>query len=434
MHSPILNIPVEIIREILSHLASPVLYTSQNPGTPFPWVLGHICSEWRAIFLSMKPQFWSRISIRYEEENFDAQIVRHIKEMVKFFLNRNRADVITFDYMVLAMTVTINTMPEDMHPVLEMLVEESNRWESASITIIPQDVHILRRIRNRLPFLRKLVVTTVTHIPGLPSACDDMFKHAPLLRDVTLSGPTWKLNWPALTTVALRTSVNNTLAILPRIPNVEILSLSPYRSRINDSCGLITLPRLNTLIVDREIPDFLDMLKVPKLENLTILCNIRHSRPRLITSFLSRSSCSIRYLSLNVIDGESLADILRYAPHIESLKFTLHNKWRGPRSLAFFGFPENHDDECDPSRGLLAHHLKSLTIEAMDWPFMQEEISMLIHIVKCRTIIFDKNKGIMKERFQNLTVDMPYTLAFPNELTELIALCTEVGVAFQHTS
>lgn len=125
---------------------------------------------------------------------------------------------------------------------------------------------------------------------------------------------------------------------------------------------------------------------------------------------------SFRHLSLNVVDSESLGmDILRHAPHIESLKFTLHNKWRGPRSLACLNLPENHD-ECDPSRGLPARHLKSLIIDALpygghtDRPLfccLQDKISMLIRIVKSRTIIFDKNKGTMKERLQNLTVDMP---------------------------
>ena len=393
----------------------------------------------------MKPQFWSRISIRYEGGHFDAQKVRRIKEMVEFFLNRNQADVIAFDYMVLATTVPFDAKAEDMHPVLDMLVEESKRWESASIMVVPQDLPILRRIENQLPFLRKLIVAM--HNPGLPAASNDMFEHAPLLRDVTLSDPSWKLNWSALTTVALQTSVNDTLAILPQISNIEILSLSSYKDRISGSCGSITLPRLNTLIVAHEIPHYLDFLQAPELENFTILCKIGKSRPTqslgssplLITSFLSRSFCPIRYLTLNAIDGESLADILRHAPNIESLKFTLHNKWRGPRSLACLSLPENHNDECDPSRRLLARHLKSLIIEALpygghtDRPFLQEEISMLICIVKSRTIIFDKNKSTMKERLQNLTVDMPYNPAFPNELIELMSLCAEVGVVFRHT-
>ena len=91
----------------------------------------------------------------------------------------------------------------------------------------------------------------------------------------------------------------------------------------------------------------------------------------------------------------------------------------------------NSISQSECSRRSLTRHLKSLTIEAMDQPFVQEEISMLIRIVKSRTIIYEKNKGIMKERLQNLSVvKMPYSLAFPNELT---ALCTDVGVVFRRT-
>ncbi|KAF8734361.1 hypothetical protein AX14_003361 [Amanita brunnescens Koide BX004] len=405
----------------------------------------------------MKLQFWSRIAIRYEELQFDPHKVRRIKEKVEFFLNRDRADAFSFDYMVLGMTVPFDAKVEDMHPVLDMLVEESIRWESASIMISPEDLPILRRIRNRLPSLRKLIVTTLE--PEFPTISSDMFEHAPLLQEITLSDPFWKLNWSALTIVTLRTSMKDALAILPHISNVEILSFFSFHSyeetvRNNGPGGSITLPRLNTLIIEYDVPRFIDRLKAPELETLTLLngkignsgsvtlpLGLTQSSGNdcsLITSFLSRSSRTIRYLSLNVIDGESLADILRSAPNTVSLKFTLQNKWRGSRCLACLSLPGNYDGRSDPSRELLARHLKSLTIVAFpygghtDQPFLQEEISMLIRIVKSRTIVFDKSEGTM-ERLRNLTVDMPSGVALPNELTELMSLCAKVGVVFRYS-
>ncbi|KAF8712443.1 hypothetical protein AX14_013101, partial [Amanita brunnescens Koide BX004] len=433
-HSPSLSIPVDIIQEIFGHLASPVLDT--HPGCHFPWVLGQICSDWRAIFLSMKPQFWSRIAIRYEELEFNPQKVRRSKEILEFFLNRDRAAPFSFDYMMLVRGMTI-----PMHPVLDLLVEESTRWESASITISPEELPIVRRIRNRLPSLRKLDVTALG--PGFPIASNDMFEHAPLLQEIALSDFSWKLNWSALTIVTLKTSVEDTLAILPHISNVEILSLvstySKERARINGRVGSITLSRLNTLVIAYDIPLCIDLLRAPELKTLIFLpftyTQFSENNWSLITSFLSQSSCTIRSLNLNVIDKESLTDVLRSAPNIVSLTFTLSNKWRGSRCLACLSFPGNYDDG---SPEFLARHLKSLTIVAFpygghtDQPFLRAEIDTLICIVKSRTVVLDTNDSIM-ERLLNLTVDMPYNAALPNELVQLMSLCAEVGVVFRYS-
>lgn len=454
--APIINFPNEIIQEIFSHIApsDSVLRTHSSTSRRFPWVLGHICSKWRAIFLSMTPQFWSRISIHYEAPHFHQQKVERIKEMAEFFVNRNRAETISFDYRILAFTVASHSAPDDMHPVLELLVEQSMRWESVTILIAQSDLPILRRIRNRLPMLRKLVISM--HEPRLLDASNDMFEDAPLLRDVVLMDTSWKIKWSALTTLELRTAEKVSLAILPHVSNLENLSIiSIYERTEIEAHGPITLPRLKTLTVRHEAPSFLDVLEAPELENLELACEIGNARTiigpsgvtysfgsssTIITSFLSRSSCPIHHLTLTVIDGESLASILRYTPELESLKLTLRNKYRGLRSLGSLTAPERSDDAHDASRTILTRDLKSLTIVAYpsgghtDDPFLQEEISMLIDIIKFRTVAVDKNEGtVTRGRLQNLTIDMPSSAGFPAQLISLKSVCTEVAVTFRYS-
>ena len=57
-------VPAEIIHEIFSCLSSPLLPLEPHE---FPWYLGQICSEWRAIFLSMQAHFWNEIEIERPE-------------------------------------------------------------------------------------------------------------------------------------------------------------------------------------------------------------------------------------------------------------------------------------------------------------------------------------------------------------------------------
>jgi len=401
----------------------------------------------------MTPQFWSRIAIHYEILYFDQQKVGRVKEMVEFFVNRDRAETISFDYRVLALTIASHSLPDDMHPVLEILVEQSMRWECITILVAQSDLPILRRIKNRLPMLRKLDISM--HEPGLPIASNDMFEDAPLLRDVVLMDPSWRLKWSALTRLELRTAERDTLEILAHVSNLEMLSIISIheRTKIN-AHGPITLPRLKTLIVEREIPSFLDVLEAPELENLKLACEIGNARTiigpsgimysfgngaTLITSFLSRSSCPIHNLILMVIDGKSLANILRYTPELISLKLTLCNMWRGLRSLGCLSVPKRSDDAHHGSRTMLARHLKSLTIVAYpsaghtDEPSLQEEINTLIRIIKFRTAAVDKNEGIIREGLRNLTIDLPSNAEFPADLIPLMSVCTEVGVTFRYS-
>ena len=451
--APIPNFPNEIIQEIFSHVAPSTVLKTNFTSCRFPWVLGHICSEWRAIFFSMTPQFWSRISVHYVTPHFDQQKIGRIKEMVEFFVNRDRAETISFDYMVLSVTTVSNDLPNDMHPVLELLVEQSMRWECVTISVTHSDLPILRRIRNRLPMLRKLDI--FTHKPWLSTSSNDIFEDAPLLRNVVLMDLSWKLKWSALTTLALRTAEKDTLKILSHVPNLETLSIISIHERTEiNAHGPITFPRLKTLTIERETPSFLDVLEAPELENLTLACEIGNARtiirpsgithfvgndPTLITSFLSRSSCQIRNLILMVIDGKSLANILRYTPELISLQLTLRNMWRGLRSLGCLGVPERSDDAHYGSRTMLARHLKSLTIVAhpsdghTDEPSVQEEISTLIRIIKFRTVAVDKDEGITRGEFRNLTIDLPSNTEFPAELISLESVCTEVGVAFRYS-
>ncbi len=78
------RIPSEVSREMFSHLSSPLRLLE---AYKFPWYLGQVCSEWRAIFLSMLPYFWNEIQIERPEDRYRRPDATHVMAMLTFFLN-----------------------------------------------------------------------------------------------------------------------------------------------------------------------------------------------------------------------------------------------------------------------------------------------------------------------------------------------------------
>jgi len=181
------TLPPEIVREIFKHSSTPLtismLYHGPN-GPSFPWRFCHICSPWRAVFLSMYEEFWCKCIVKPAIDNpFKS---RRIIAMTKTFLQRTQGRPFSFEVYVDSTSLSTR--------IFELLIAESSHWQDAYITIDDAQIPILLAVKNRVPSLRSLALRVYSHITWaktshaavIPSTCDDIFYHAPLLTK----------NWP----------------------------------------------------------------------------------------------------------------------------------------------------------------------------------------------------------------------------------------------
>jgi len=429
------NLPDDIIREIFGYFSTSLrLHVSKE----FPWFLGHVCSAWRTIFLTMTTEFWQSISLDFRNQRpADARHINCILEMMRFFVTRNQEETISFKYL----------LPKDdwahgqqgiagLRRVLEVLVEESMRWESVSIETASLDLPTLQRVKDRLPSLRSLGLRIPVNHPS--NISPGMFENAPSLQQVMLVGHfNWKLNWSSLTSLELGQAhfELDVLIVLSRALNVEKLTIQhasvnpPVMGSGTPMPQTIRLPHLKWFSLQGGA-QFLTVLEAPKLDELKLEFHI-HRDLASVTSFLSRSSCTIQRLTLKSIAQSAFAEILRRTPKIEYLELR--------RQSDLIRYLEALDasprDSSSGGEERLARHLKSFTVAASAYrisssPFSPPELDRLMKLVKSRNRLEGRTDGHV-ERLETLTVIFPFAQAKPHSLGELETLCGDVGVSFR---
>src|SRR6266550_1639377 len=197
-----LTIPADIVHEIFSHFSSPLRILE---AYKFPWYLGQICSKWRAIFMSMKRDFWSEILIEHPRfkswlqhpmiyfvhadytVHCDGQMdTERSMAILDFFLAATQGAPFSFDLY--------NEEPYQaevvsyVRLVISKLVDHSMQWKNASIQMQLPEVLSLRSVKNRLPMLQSLKldlcrdeVEGSDHDVTLFSQVADVFEDAPHL-------------------------------------------------------------------------------------------------------------------------------------------------------------------------------------------------------------------------------------------------------------
>ena len=199
--SPISRLPHDIIMETLRYFSTPL---HMHEWEAFPWFLGHISSEWRRLFLTMTLEFWSHIKIdssKFQEcPKFFRSWQSRFEELLAFFLECSAGQPFSFLFRCLANGATL--APWDYVKffchVFDMIIEHSNRWLNALITIDMPASRGLHHMRNRLPLLRSLELFVYrTDIDPL----HEIFTDSPSLLLQKVS--TWKFQWSALTSFRL---------------------------------------------------------------------------------------------------------------------------------------------------------------------------------------------------------------------------------------
>ena len=424
-------IPPEVLREIFSHLSSPLRLLEPYE---FPWYLGQVCSEWRALFLSMQPYFWNEIQIE-EPEDCDRQPdPAHVMPMLTFFLKATNGAPFSFtlyseDYY------DVHEAPK-VELILSKLLDHSMQWVNALMELQLPEFLLLRSVKDRVPLLQSLALVLPSdemenHDSTLLLQMGKLFENAPLLTRIKLeclSDVDWKFNWASLTSLHLCSfsdSPHLIITTLRQAINLEEFSLDDTAfwdidwANIGDT-ATIQLPRLKYLSVEELF--FLTILETPALEELKI--EVEEDKPdntRIVIEFLLRSNCELSRLSSSYINLPVLIEILTYTPNLEKLLL-----WDSKFLVDLVKWLTRSTDEAEPQE-LPLRRLHSLSlncwseIEGSDLEAVQE---MVIH----RDSTIDKSVEGLRE----LAIYTDTSWAGPSAvLKSLESLCKDKRIDFR---
>ncbi|KAJ7773582.1 hypothetical protein DFH07DRAFT_952631 [Mycena maculata] len=291
--SPLRRMPPEIMGELFS-LTLPSYGATRNyrkfSMRDSPWLLTQISARWRRISISV-PSLWSRIVVRYEEpaawpvSAIETQIQRAQTLRIRFLSSKD-------------------VDPGPQIQMFELLAKHSLRWEELWIQSNDKD--------NLLSF-----------------DSIDCFIDAPHLRQVgvcdSYSSTSILMPIHQLTHYELDGSVDMHLGILKEVKN-----LVHARIFVQVDAGapseILAIPSLRRLYVSDV--NFLDYITASTVDEIALAVAFGGG-PNILArlgSFIERSSCSLRALSLRGSpDLHTTTAILLRAPSITELAIIIHD-------------------------------------------------------------------------------------------------------------
>ncbi|KAJ6601018.1 hypothetical protein DFH09DRAFT_1126505 [Mycena vulgaris] len=294
-------LPDDVLGEIFSHTV-PDTQPGQSILDRSPWVLGRVCSRWRAVGLSLSA-LWSIV---------DCSLPPFI---VRAHLERSKAR---------GLTVQLTRFDSDTESIASV-VECSSRWETVDLEgLYVHASPLLARVHGKLPMLREL---KYQHSLGVGSSRGPgAFQIAPKLSSVTVTGrASLQLPWSQITSLRQSISKIDGLNHLASIRNLVELSLtgdipttlSSARSRGLRESSIAELPCLRVLFIDDG--EFLDFLVLPMLEDIWIS---RKATP--LASLIDRSSCRLRKFSiLEYFSSQGVLYILDRTPALLEMRLLI---------------------------------------------------------------------------------------------------------------
>ncbi|KAF7372709.1 F-box domain-containing protein [Mycena sanguinolenta] len=333
--SPLRRLPPEILGGIFSQTLRPIsdIFSIKN----CPWVLTHVCSNWRAVALA-DPSLWSLIVVDFGVKR------RYPLKMIGIQIERARSLEIHFDG-----SESRSSRPQIA--LFDLLAKHAARWEDLSIKLtshlVPRvmNLNLTRLCRvwvqwdtaesqnssyNSVDFLR-----TAISLVDINVLCEYRFlpTHLPLHHHLMR----YNLDAPWDTHVEL-------LKSLPNLQEVR-LCLDFDQGEWENPGEPITLPHLRRLYVSD--PTCLRYLRAPGLEEIAIQSGDAGESPetfRSLEHFLRQSSCAPRSLRILGLLDASLGAILRKCP-----------------SFAEVAVADSYDDSEDTRREILSSFLTLFT-------------------------------------------------------------------------
>ncbi|THU94127.1 hypothetical protein K435DRAFT_967010 [Dendrothele bispora CBS 962.96] len=405
--SPIRRLPIEILGEIFSLCSHAphedvtktynVLHRRADRTLSMSVGVLNIastCTLWRAISMS-RPSLWSDITIHFDSL-YDVISGHPLEQILECWLRYSKTSPLTLrlhTYGPLPGTGTVLPI-SDLHSrierVLDLLLLESRRWESAVISMDTPSVLYMYGAKASFPKLQKLVLSFDQGDSGMthdwPNYVDEFFASAPL-RQLALPNCEFGLEdlfrpsaATSLTSLTFDTFYGETLHLLEHFPVVEHLRILRYRgpgfNHLNNSV-IVRVERLSHLDIGIGIPDHrpqvfeLDIfasLEAPRLLSLEISKHrtdfmgipvaLRWSST-VFRKMLDQSAFSLRSLSISRIEisNDQLLEVLDAMPKLTHLTVNIcfENESYDPtallRALIF-----------TPASGLQLFHLEHLSV------------------------------------------------------------------------
>ncbi|KAJ7675548.1 hypothetical protein B0H17DRAFT_1207586 [Mycena rosella] len=285
-------LPEDVLCEIFSHAVRCTQRSQRCTMDKSPWLLGRVCSRWRAISI-LHSALWA---------NIDSELPARIRAV---HLERSNA-----------CGLKVRLLNHDIEAV-DSIIACSSRWETVDLRskYLPIMLPILDRVRGRVPMLRELA-----YIGDSSSA----FEIAPKLFSVAIYGDaTLDLPWAQLTRLRqpilnVDGPVYNHLASAYNLVELSLTSRVDYPSTISAHelpHRMMKLPFLRALFIDDGV--FLELFVLPALEDIFISSKTLH-----LSSLIERSGCSLRRFTTVEyhIRFETLRSILERTPRLRELR------------------------------------------------------------------------------------------------------------------
>ncbi|KAJ7483447.1 hypothetical protein FB451DRAFT_106651 [Mycena latifolia] len=324
--SPLRRMPAEILCEIFS-LTLPSLSEATDCGRfdvkNSPWVLGHICSHWRAIALS-SPSLWSLVVINlknYHPDDYDPLLPASAYPLVFLETQIQRARTLDLFFS------THPSQSSHAMDLFKLLVANCMRWKRLDATLVPEMLTLMAPLRGHVPLLHRLAIEW--HSNSLPeSAVDiDCFHEAPSLCALA-TGPQLSVSFPAhqLTQYELAgTSTTHLLVLKQAVNLVKACILIDPPELPGFSGEVIDLIHLRQLHVTHTV--ILDSFRLPELDSLSYESEADDGPQILVhvRSLFDRSVHAPRRLcAVGFPDGETTGEILHAYPSIIEFATIIH--------------------------------------------------------------------------------------------------------------
>ena len=299
-------IPPEIIARISGFAIAD--FTTKG-SLPAPILLSSVCSDWRRA-VAGTPELWSSIKIDFpyipQISDKARRTLLRLSVLIDEWLARSGQLPLYISLCSVLEEFHYPERPEEYSPIFKVLDRYSSRWHSLNISIPPFLISLLRP--DCLPLLEQLYITSI-HNPYTSIT----FPHTPRLNTVEIQLPRSDkgcspaeyrmrrdigIKWNTVTHLSVETPISSRYlyGLLRMNPQLVHCRFHDIIDDAEDQLGppIISHLRYFSLLHESNPSRILNNIKLPSLETFVFLGVIIDP----ILTFLRRSACSLRTLSL----------------------------------------------------------------------------------------------------------------------------------------
>ncbi|KIK54897.1 hypothetical protein GYMLUDRAFT_264372 [Collybiopsis luxurians FD-317 M1] len=312
------QLPNELLGKIFGFASNPNDLTSRLCGS-WASVVSSVCARWRQPALN-SPEVWSSMRIYLcNKDDYEAEPDAILTETVLLFLQRSKSYPLSLTFIGSSWTSDRDSAAE--HPLLAKLFEYSSRWKHVSFDLYDFTPDMCSTWdKLSLPILETLTLESENDKDRVLQSPLKLLKNAPLLR--VLHASNIRLSW------------DNSFP-LPQTALQELkydLNIGKWFVTAQVASPPLLLPNLSQLSVkvsnsdceDKLLSSVLCSLTSPCIEELSLEQVFGEQEHRLfhaISSFLTRSSCSLRTMCLAgvVLSDKDVTTLLKQCLTLQDL-------------------------------------------------------------------------------------------------------------------